>query len=540
MSDIKDPKRLAGIDRCLEDYFHSSLVPIMDRVEKQYRDERVKEMRNDISSPAGILSSMTGHMPDTLNAASERLRITGQWSSKNAEDYAEDCRRQFAGSEEIRQRIGLLTDEWRKAIVAEVGEKRYNELSEQLGGDLASAYIEWRIGEMMTDRMASKEIPQSSAEYIMSKASQNSLFSLNGEYFKSSLDHEIESRAEALYKPTIAERGAGRVIGAGMDTVLTCGSLSWTALARFVGYDVAIGAAADAGGKILDRKSPGVDECISKGLFGTRHNVMDDVRHLGRLMDVESDSYTLALSEALKGREKWWYDQYENGAEEKPAILEVQHQEEKTAVQTEIAETEEPAKQAAAEPVQANADGWDGFMNTVGLDSMGDLTHNLGYVMAMLPDVLVGMFTGKSHSLAIKDNLMPIAAILGGLFVRSPLLKILLIGMGGANLMNKAGHEALEMRRKEEHAPRYKVYEDEPLNKRIENPALKGSQLVMSIDKVPYSIQLPDNVIDAYSRGALPLNRLANAVLAKTDESNRLLAEKYEAETRNEQTMKIQ
>ena len=33
------------------------------------------------------------------------------------------------------------------------------------------------------------------------------------------------------------------------------------------------------------------------------------------------------------------------------------------------------------------------------------------------------------------------------MFVKNPLLKMMLIGMGGANLLNKAGHEALANKR---------------------------------------------------------------------------------------------
>jgi hypothetical protein len=34
-----------------------------------------------------------------------------------------------------------------------------------------------------------------------------------------------------------------------------------------------------------------------------------------------------------------------------------------------------------------------------GLNGISDIGHNLGYVLAMLPDMLVGIFTGKTKSL---------------------------------------------------------------------------------------------------------------------------------------------
>lgn len=77
---------------------------------------------------------------------------------------------------------------------------------------------------------------------------------------------------------------------------------------------------------------------------------------------------------------------------------------------------------------------------------MGKVAGNLGYIIAMLPDMLLGLFTGKTKSLGLKDNLLPIASIVAGLFVRNPLLKMLLMGLGGTNLLNKASKEILENR----------------------------------------------------------------------------------------------
>ena len=93
---------------------------------------------------------------------------------------------------------------------------------------------------------------------------------------------------------------------------------------------------------------------------------------------------------------------------------------------------------------QAGMQGWTGLMNQFGLGGMSDIGKNLGYVLAMLPDMLIGMLTGQSKSLHLKDNLLPFGAIFAGLFVKNPLLKMLLIGLGGANILNKAGHEILD------------------------------------------------------------------------------------------------
>lgn len=187
----------------------------------------------------------------------------------------------------------------------------------------------------------------------------------------------------------------------------------------------------------------------------------------------------------------------------------------------------------SASAIQSNENGWNGLLRSVGLDGLGEITGNLGYIMAMLPDILLGAFTGKTQSLRLKDNLLPMASIVAGLFVRNPLLKMLLIGLGGANLLNKAGHEALERKQSEgltagNRETEYKRYSDEPLNPRIVNPVLQGCTLVATIDHVPCTVQLSPVVADAYRKGALPLNTLANAVLAQSDRMNQMASQNYD------------
>ena len=52
--------------------------------------------------------------------------------------------------------------------------------------------------------------------------------------------------------------------------------------------------------------------------------------------------------------------------------------------------------------------------------------------------------------------------------------------------------------------------------------------LIATIDRVPCTIQLPTAVAEAYRTGALPLNTLANAVLAKSDQLRQAAAQNYD------------
>ena len=76
----------------------------------------------------------------------------------------------------------------------------------------------------------------------------------------------------------------------------------------------------------------------------------------------------------------------------------------------------------------------------------------------------------------------------------------------------------------------YRHYPDEPLNPRIINPVLQGNTLIATIDRVPCTVQLSGTVADAYRTGALPLNTLANAVLAQSDRLRQIASQNYENE----------
>ena len=176
-----------------------------------------------------------------------------------------------------------------------------------------------------------------------------------------------------------------------------------------------------------------------------------------------------------------------------------------------------PMDQTSDKSEDANLSGWDGLLKTFGLDGISATGHNLGYVIAMLPDVLFGALTGKSKNLGLEDNLIPIASVLAGLFIKNPLLKMTLIGLGGANLLNKAGKEALGSQVQPVREVQYKQYADEPLNSRIAGVSIQGNALLCTIDRVPCTISLPPATVEAYHKGALPLNTLANAILVRHD-----------------------
>lgn len=582
MSTIKNPTRFAELEYCLQGYFDGKLAPVMKQVRDELTHKQLEERGRYQSSLAGVLASANPYVNNTEFV----LKQTGKWNSKTTEDYLAMCNQKIWKDKNIVKDLALLAGEWRNAVVKEIGRSKYDALSKACGEDLAYAYVAQRMEDLMIGKLVKDNTPKSTMDYILRKAAQNSIWGLQEELMKSPLTAEIEARGEKAYKPSKTEKFAGRATASVMDAVTMGGIGSWKSLATLVGSDMALGYILDSKkGNGEQRKEQAMELSISKGVFGQNGNAFTGFRSQAKKVNATDNGYVKTLNSKLhnkihipqkaftpmawtdnsfkfpfqKEQEKRNDPKYKNvplivapGKEDAYLEEKAKHDAAKIAEAERIIkernETEalqEDAEQQQSEetqqeqPERDNSNGWEGLLKNFGLNGFSDIGNNLGYVIAMLPDILVGLFTGKTQSLGLKDNMMPIAAILAGMFVKNPLLKMTLIGMGGANLPNKAGHEALANKRESNdgnavsydnttsQAVQYKSYPDEPLNPRIVNPVLQGNCLVATIDRVPYTIQLPEHVVGAYQAGALPLNTLANAVLAKSDQMRQMAERNY-------------
>lgn len=590
MDGIKQSKRFAVIEALIGDYFHSHLAPVMRETQAYLTRKQGEEMKEYSTSLGGILSMMASSA-QPMSDPYQTLKVTGEWNSKTTEDYIEMCKSKILASKEIQHDLAYMAGEWRNAVVGEIGRERYDALSGELGCDLAYAYTDYRMEQLMIDKLVKDRMPKSSADYIIRKAAESSLLGLSQTLSRSPLAEEIERRGEAAYRPSRLEKGTAKVLGASADSLMMGGVGSWATFARFVGADVAISAVTDH----FASKEPedlSVEQCISKGVFGSNGNVFEGFRkeaaamlskentlvaeangQLQKKIPVMSFNYMDWWKTGKKEVPMWYGNNRESEEERKqaerykgvPLVIapgqeeaylqgmarhkvtatgqartEGEQREKVEKVEEEVQEQTVPADEEAREEQtvqevqagQTNESGWDTLVRSLGLEGLGDITGNLGYILAMLPDILLGVLTGKTQSLGIKDNLLPIASIVAGVFIKNPMLKMLLIGMGGANLLNKAGHEMLGREQPSRSTDggnvQYKHYTDEPLNPRIVNPVLQGNTLIATIDRVPCTVQLSPTVADAYRAGALPLNTLANAILAQSDRLRQIASQNYD------------
>ena len=469
--------------------FDSRVVPVMDRVREELRSKQAEELRRYMRSPAYMLAGGVG--PDggmgSQAMALDSLNVTGEWNSKTVEDY-----------------VSMVKDELRKEHIEVTPE----------------------LEEMMIDKMVREQMPKSSIEYILRKAGGNTLFGLPQETRKTPLQREIEERGERLYNPSPVEKGIGWGLGAAADFA-TMGGLGGGVVSglKFVGADLAVNAVIDTV-DAHQRKEMDVPKVIAPG----HEQEWIDANSPQEVQKEEAPAAVQSAQERSEGMEK--------REKEAEAASRTEVQKEESAPVQETAPEPRNGQQAAAP--KSNTGGWQGILTGLGLNGLGDIGRNAGYILAMLPDILLGMFTGKTQSLGVRDNLVPIASIMAGLFVKNPLLKMTLIGLGGANLLNKAGHEQLVKQEgvQLQTVPqvRYLQYEDEQMDPRIRDAQVRGNALIATLDGIPVTIALPEKVIDAYNQGALPLGRLANAVLEKCDRLQQMseAQERFEQESRTE------
>ena len=582
MAEPKNMDALVEVEYCLGRYLDANIAGVMDDVRSDLTREHGEERAEWNLSLGGILSAMAdaSHCATGIDTSSQILKATGEWNSKTTEDYLVMCKEAVVKDKELYHDIVDLTIEWRKAMVESIGRERYDQASKQIGCDLASAYVDYRLQQTMIDRLIDKETPKSTAEYIIRKAAGESLFGLPYTLNRSPLEAQIAAEAEAKYKANGWEWGGAKAASFAIDTVATMGCGSWANLAKLAGVEVVFaGVEAYMDSKKKDNTIT-IEQCISRGVFGSGEdeNVFDSIKAKAGWLDAEKSDGVARINSNLKrpvgtfslggfisrGATTLFAPLAKLAGNFKKAINQTAQNAAQQSVQgndvssTRTAETELAARSGNPTPEkpmeqnarsefenpdddkirqeqEANQEGWGSLMSDLGFTGLGDIGHNLGYVIAMMPDILVGMLTGKTQSLHLRDNLIPMASVVAGLFVKNPILKMVLIGMGGLNLVNKAGRESLE-RHNNPDDPRFKRYEDQELNPRITGPVINGNCLVANIDRTPCSVILPDNVVAAYQSGALPLNTLANTVLAKHDTNSLMAQENYRAVTQENQS----
>ena len=531
----------------------------MKKVHDELCHKRANEVEKHNSSWLAFMAGAAG--PDGGSAATDtynnRLNQTGEWNRKTVDDY-----------------IGMVKDELKRQHIT----------------------VDAVMEKKMIDYLVKQQMPKSSADYILRKAAEGSIFYIPERVRTTSLQDHINKKAEEKYNPSLLEEVAGN-IGSWLINAAT----TWGA-GGFFGQ-----LAMDGGTEVVEHTSQGQQkkyveqqkQQAKKEVAAASKKKASVPKWMLDQMGFKSCAYatdkqlSIALDWANKNGQRYRnkVNQAVNAGERtvkangKSTMMSVsdatframEYETFAKVIQKEIADrkngkdavhysniaeaddsTAYTTNANEAEAAQATMPGvptgeyagWDNLIGSMGMGGMGDTMQHLGITLSMLPDMLVGVFTGKTRSIGLnKETMMPLAALVSGTFISNPLMKIPLMLYGGASLFNTVGQEALAEYRKEngeQPVSRYKRYADEELDNRLKNPQIEGNVLLVDMDNVPRLVTLPQSVIEAYNEGALTVNTIANRILSKADQStmsNRQgmhnVSERYEQTQEREQVRGI-
>ncbi len=545
------------------DCFQTRIVPVMNKVRDELCRLRADEQSQHNSSLSVLFAGAAG--PDgiaSMEAAKEKVREIGRWNRKTVDDYIN-----MVKSELAKQHIK----------VDSVTEKK------------------------MVDYLVHQQMPQSTLDYVARRAAKESIFYLPEKAKNTALQDHLDKEGEKKHDPSFLEEAAGSVLSwlANASTTMGAGG--------FFGQTALDGATAATSHYAQGQQEKYLEEQRKKGKqevaaaskksatipkwmltqmgFGRISDATDKQLAVAKKWaDENARNYRKKVSQAIDAGQRtvkasgktdmvsvadatsraMQYEAFSKAVAKevssrkqagKDAVRysDIEEASEAVTLSTQSNDGSETSGQQEETPSKSHSQtgdysGWNGILDALGMKGMGDTMQHMGLTLAMLPDMLLGVFTGKTKSIGMNQStLMPLAALISGTFVKNPFLKIPLMLFGGANLVNKMGQEALsEYRGQGSDATKYKHYADEVLNVRMRNPQIEGNVLLVDIDNVPRVVTLPQAVVEAYKEGALPINAIANRILAKTDqlmESNqrevRNVSESYEQNTEREQVRGI-
>lgn len=536
-----------------KDIFTSTVVPIMDKVRDDLQRKQADEYERHSRSWGAMMAGAAG--PDggmaSMDAYNNTILYTGEWNTKTVEDYIDMVKAEL-------KKKGIAVD-------AVLEKKMIDHLIHQQMPKSTVEYILRKAAEGTIFYLPQRARTSSLQDHINKEAERQ---------YNPSLASEITGNILSWAANAASTGGFGGLIG---QTILDLGVEGGSRLApgqesKYLEKqkDIARKEVAAANKKKVtiprwmltqmgfERIADATDKQLGVAIQWAQSNadiyrkkVNTAVNNGSRTVKSHGDGNDMSVTDAtLRAMQ---YEAYVK-ALKKEQVSRKEARKEEQAKSSVITEAEEPSiaspkvtqsvpeEQSShnTEAVQGNkADtssapnenmlgkfgGWNNLLDAFGLSGAGDTFRYLGVTLANLPDMLLGVFTGRTKSIGLnKSTMMPLAALIGGSFIKNPLLKIPMMLYGGANLINKVGQESLAEYRQENgltQPVRYKQYPNEELNPRISNPHVEGNVLIVDIDHVPRIVTMPPTLADAYQSGAIPLNTLANHILAKTDQMQR-------------------
>ncbi len=602
MDCLKIDNNFPKTEASLELYFFQNIAPKIDVA-----------CTNKIKTPLINDPGYTKFSEDNISSA-----IAGIKSTKNKDTLDKvigKVKEEISSNINIQNDLKEIAKDFKSTVIKQIGVERYERASNLIKEDLALNYIKRRVSEMTLNKFIKNFSPKTSAEYIIRRLNNESLFSLVGELTgqksNTQLEEFIEDKAIKGYSPSEKEKAIAALSVTLFDAIsLSPGSFTGAATSAI--GDSAINISKEITSKVSKREDENLtaDEYLSLVVFNSKENIFSKIRAkaykeaptmdfsllnsrlqnkisisnfkplefkekvdflntdiLGLNSKKETSSNDIPSVIALEGQEEYLKEKKEeekkvldflNDNKEKEfiddngAIIKLKRIENNKVKYSYKTEGETQEKELSLFNAYSNIKNsvwvpkedttikedlnntsflnpqkdsseylsWDKILNSLGFNGTESTIHNLPYVLATLPDELLGLFTGKSNALKLKNDILPLALMAIGIFIKNPILKMLLLVGGGLNLFNKVGKETLtqaDSKYGNNTSQFIKEYQDEELSFRLKEPTIKGNKFTVILDGVPRFAILPGNVERAYKEGKLPLNTLANALLKEFD-----------------------
>ena len=195
-----------------QDIFTTKVKPVMDRVRDELNRRQAEEMQRHSTSLGAMMACAAG--PDggmaAMDAYNSRLYYIGEWNSKTMDDY-----------------IAMVKAELKKQHIT----------------------VDATLEKQMIDHLVEQQIPKSTAEYLLRKSGQGTLFYIPQRARQTALEQHIEKEAEKKYNPSFLEEASGAVGSWLLNAASTAGA------GGFFGQ-----LAVDASVEVADRYAPGQQE----------------------------------------------------------------------------------------------------------------------------------------------------------------------------------------------------------------------------------------------------------------------------------------
>ena len=209
-----------GLEYAIQQYLEKNVGKVVDGEYKFLRNKQVKEYQQRWENQGAAMASSSQNAAAPL--AAHRYASSGEWGRKDSEYVLNQTLNKVAKSASMGEDAANLVQWWRNSYMAAYGEEQYIKLSKQVeGGDLAWFYFNSRMEGFIVDRLAKKDVPKNSLEFILTEGINHSFA---GKYVFSSAQGEgsatekrRRARIKELYNPSSVEKTAAAATSFGFD-----------------------------------------------------------------------------------------------------------------------------------------------------------------------------------------------------------------------------------------------------------------------------------------------------------------------------------